>query len=106
MPARNPIRVLRIRKQMFPEFGKTDAHVNGNAVANDMQIGRPEIDNTFADAVLNVRVSNVPFGWNSPIKDLQARGHFADGERYVVPYPIERFSNSVASNASTDRVKF
>jgi hypothetical protein len=55
------------QKAVFPEFGKTDTHVNGNAVAKEMQIGRPEVHNAFAGAVLDARVSNVPFEWSSPI---------------------------------------
>src|SRR5262245_30267743 len=86
------------------EIGAPHGCVYRHAVADDMEIGLPEVDDPVAGPVLDPRIADVPLTRHGPIEDVGARGHFAHLQGNLASDDGQRVANAPTRDAATDRV--
>ena len=69
-----------------------------------MQVGSLEVDNAISDAVLQVRILDVPFSGYGPIKDLRAARDSLNFDREMFPNNAKGLAHAHAGDTATDRI--
>jgi hypothetical protein len=90
---------------MRPKLSQRHAFLNRDAVVDNMEIGNLKIDHPLAPRVLDIRVPDVPFPGHCPIEHLSAGRDVVDLDRDVTSDNTQRFTNTVARDASANRIK-
>src|SRR5687768_13620380 len=74
-PVGDRIRPFWYRVQPATQVVESHAGPYWSAVLHDVQVVAPEVDHALAACVCDVRVANIPFLWNGPVKDPRSRRH-------------------------------
>ena len=102
---RNPVRCIRQREQVRPEFAERHRLVHRDAVVQHVEVTPPEVDDAFAGRVLNVSVPDVPFLRNGPVEHGGAGGNLFQPQRDGPLKEPEALSQPIAGDAPAKRVK-
>ena len=70
-----------------------------------MKVGSLKVYHAVAPRILNVGIADVPFPGNGPIENLCASRNLMNLERDLFFDNTQRFANSIASDAPTERIK-
>ena len=102
---RDPVRMLRQRVQVLSQLRQRDPLANRNAVAHDVQVGLPKVDDPVAVQILDPRIADVPLARHGPIKYLRAGRHLVNGQWQALLDVAERVPHAVSGDAATDRIE-
>jgi len=91
---------------VLAEFFQAKMGMHRSRIAHHVQVGRTEINNALAAAILDVCLANVPFLRDDPVEHLLAGWNFSNGEGNFLPQNLKRSADAVAGNAAADRVNF
>ena len=69
-----------------------------------MKVGSGKVDDLFASRIFDVRVPNVPFARDSPIKDRSPCRHLMQFELYLRADLAQCLPHAVSGDAAANRV--
>src|SRR3989304_1330648 len=86
-----PIGTIRQREEVLLQLLQPHPPSNRSAVADYVEVGLPEVDDSSPPGILDVRILDVPLSWDGPVENLRPRGNLMD------------FQGDMASHYSQDR---
>ena len=99
----NPVGVLRERMEPAVQLGAAQRRPDRAAVAEDVQVARPVVDDPGAARVGNPRVGDVPLPRDGPVEDGRPGRHLRHLERHELPHDAQRLADAVAGQAAWQR---
>src|SRR5882672_9288086 len=103
---RDEARLVRQGMEMTLEFAQRNALPHRHAVAHDVQIRLCKVDDFFAALVFYVRVANIPFARNDPVKNRGPGRNFMNPQGDVLVKLMQRMPYAIAGDAAANRVYF
>ena len=91
------------RVEVLLQLGERQGGVDGDRVADDVQVVLLEVDDPVAVLVEDVGIADVPLGGHGPVEDPGAGGHLVDRQGQVLAEDAERLAHAVAGDAPADR---
>src|SRR5580704_4572021 len=90
---------------MRAEFAERHSPAYRRAVIQHVQVTVLKFSDSLSVWPDDVRVSDIPLFRHDPIEDFRARGDFVNFERYPFANERQGLADSVACDASADRIE-
>jgi hypothetical protein len=97
--------MLRVGVQVLLQFRQWHSGTYGEAVADNVEVASPEVDDPVTVRIRDVRITDVPFVRDDPIEYLGAAWHLVSLERNVLCEHTQRLAHAVSGDTATDRVQ-
>ena len=99
----NPVWLVWHGIDMLQQLLTTHHLIDGQRVANDVQVGILEVDDLVAIQSVDATATDIPLLGNGPVEDRRTRGHLIDLDlRHRLTEHLQRLPEAVASDTATD----